>query len=133
VVVVLLLSVAGCASKAPRSVPRVVRYELNLVGDRGFADLNAKFTTSGGGYTGEKEFAASWSKEVTVNFPDVEFVRLDGSFTFDTSVPGGSDDVTLAALRCQIFVDGVRVDNKIAYAPSCTYRLTQGTPSPVPS
>jgi hypothetical protein len=134
VVAVLLLSLAGCG-KDPHanSVSHVVRYELNMKGQRAFADLSASYTNAEGFLTGVKTFAASWSKEVTVSYPDVDSVRVDASFRFDTSVPGESNDYSLSMLRCRIFVDGVEVDNKVSAAPSCTYRLTREKPSPVPS
>ena len=131
---VLMLSLVGCGRDARSpSVSHVVRYEVNMVGQRAFADISASYTDPGGWMTGVKTFAASWSKKVTVVYPDLGFVQVDASFSFDTSVPGESNDYSASMLNCRIFVDEVLVDERRDMAPSCSYRLTGQKPVARPS
>ncbi|HEU4426199.1 MAG TPA: hypothetical protein VFR67_26980 [Pilimelia sp.] len=119
----LLLSVAGC-SPEPESVPHAVRYDLNMVGSRAFADITASYTQANGFDTSTTVFAASWSHEVTVRAPEVEFVRLSGTFEIRTQVPEAQVDPAVSRLRCRIHVDGKLVAERTAYDPSCTFKLS---------
>lgn len=118
----MLLPLAGCGGE-PAPVPHTVRYELNMVGDRAFADITARYTDESGFDTSDTVFAASWRQEVTVREPEVEFVRLAGTFAFDTQVPEAHDNPQLSRLRCRIHIDGKLVVEHTAYDPSCSFRL----------
>lgn len=118
----LLLPLVGCGSE-PESVPHTVRYELNMVGDRAFADITATYTEDSGFDTSETVFAASWSQEVTVRESEVKSVRLSGTIAFDTEVPEAHDNPQLSRLRCRIHVDGKLVVERTAFDPSCSFTL----------
>jgi hypothetical protein len=127
----LLLSLTACGGE-PESVSHVVRYELNMVGDRAFADITASYTDATGFDTNAKVFAASWSHEVKVTYPEVEWVRLLGTLAFDTPVPGEPTAPQASQLRCRIQVDGRLVVELTGFDPRCTFRLST-TISPSPS
>jgi len=129
-VALLALSLGACDSE-PNSVSHVVRYELNMIGQRAFADINAIYTYEDMDMPFETDatvFAASWSHEVTVRYPHVKVVRLQGTFRFDTSVPGEPTNPMQSSMRCRITVDGVLVADRTAYSPTCSADLPTTTP-----
>lgn len=128
VVTAFVLAVSGCGGPDPVSYQ--VRYDLNMVGDRAFADISAYYTQDTGFETGVTEFGASWTHEVTVRHPDVEWVRLNGSFRFDTDVPGTHPNPLLSKIRCQIHIDGKLLVERTGQNPSCAVRLTGTGPTP---
>lgn len=119
----LLLLLAGCGGDPDSGQSHAVRYELNMVGDRAFADITANYTGASGFDASETAFAASWTREVTIADPEVEFVRLSGTFAFDTEVPEAHQNPQLSRLRCRIHVDGKLVVERTAYDPSCSVKL----------
>lgn len=134
--VTTLLALTGCGTfgsggsepPANQRVSHKIFYDIHHAGTPGFT-LLVRYTDSSGGTAEAESISGTWSKEVTVEYPDVTTVTFGGA-----AVPDGANQPALGSqippTTCILWVDGSIVAQQQSLQPTCQATLTASVVPP---
>jgi hypothetical protein len=136
VVVAVLLALAGCRvdggndGEGPaEQVSHEILYDIFYSGGPGF-NIQVQYVDEAGRMTQAMSRGSTWSKTVTLVYPDVTTVFLSGNAVPDVAQPPVT--APLPQVQCILWVDGKIAAQQRSLLPTCQVELTATKP-PAPS